>query len=166
MALIGDRYEVVTDVSYFMNATATRGGCASLYTAGSGAALDQSAAEVRYIATPSGYAPVGILLNDVVNLDLTRQHLNQHKNEVQQGQKVTLLTEGWCVTDMVYTGITPAAHDACYVGLSGYLTTAAVANDQSNANTDVPIGRFMSTKDEDGFVKVYVKLPAGGKPTA
>ncbi len=166
MALKGDRYELDTDVSYFMNATATRGGVASLYTAGSGAALDQAAAEVRYIATPSGYRPMGILLNDVVNKDLTQTHLNQHKNEVQQGQKVTLLRRGWCVTNMIYPGVTPAAQDNCYVGLSGYLTNALVANDQSAAQTDVPIGEFMSTKDEDGYCKVQVNLPVTAKPAA
>jgi hypothetical protein len=163
MALLGDRYEVIQSIDFFMDATAERGGCATQLTAGSGVSLDQAAHAVSYAAAPSGYTPVGILLNDVVNLDLTRQHINFHKNEVQQGGKVTILQEGWVVTNMVYPGVTPAAQDLCYVSLSGYLNTTA-ESDQSAANSSQPIGRFMSTKDEDGFVKVYVKLPTVGVP--
>ncbi len=53
-----------------MNEVATRGGIASLSTGGSGAAMDQGAALVTYAATASGKVPMGILLNDMVDLDL------------------------------------------------------------------------------------------------
>jgi hypothetical protein len=158
MALKGDRYEVIQEIAFFMNATAERGGCVSQYTAGSGVSLDQAAHEVRYVASPSGYTPMGILLNDVVNLDLTRQHINFHKNETQQGGKVTVLREGWVTTNMIYPGVTPAAQDLCYVSLSGYLNTSAESDD-SAAKASSAIGRFETTKDEDGYCKVYVKLP-------
>ncbi|SVD63282.1 uncharacterized protein METZ01_LOCUS416136, partial [marine metagenome] len=68
MALKGDRYELETDISWFMNETNERGGIATISTAGSGAALDQSAALVVYAAEASGAVPVGILLNDMVNI--------------------------------------------------------------------------------------------------
>jgi len=97
MALKTDRSTLQTDISFFMNAAATRGGIASLSTGGSGAAMDQGAALVTYAANPSGKIPVGLLLNDMVNIDLTRQHLNQHKDEVQKGGKVTLLQKGTVV---------------------------------------------------------------------
>ena len=83
MALKGDRYELETTIDFFMNEVAERGGVATLSTAGSGAALDQSAALVSYATNQSGIAPIGILLNDMVNIDQTRQHINFHKNEVQ-----------------------------------------------------------------------------------
>ena len=70
MALKSDRNELQTDISFFMNETATRGGVVSISTGGSGAAMDQGAALVTLTAA-SGKAPIGILLNDVVNLDLT-----------------------------------------------------------------------------------------------
>lgn len=91
MALKSDRSVLDTDISFFMNEAATRGGVASVSTGGSGAAMDQGEALVTYAALPSGAVPVGLLLNDMVNIDLTRQHLNQHKDEVQKGGKVTLL---------------------------------------------------------------------------
>ena len=77
MALKADRHELQTDISFFMNEVATRGGIAILSTGGSGAAMDQSNALVTYSASPttaalaiSGIVPVGLLLNDMVNLDL------------------------------------------------------------------------------------------------
>ena len=51
MALKGDRVELETTVHYFMDEVATRGGVATLSTAASGAALDNSAHLVTYQAT-------------------------------------------------------------------------------------------------------------------
>ena len=100
MALKADRYELQTDISFFYNAgTVTRGGVVVHGTAGSGAAMDQGVNLVEYkAAIAEGSVPVGILLNDVVNKDLTRTHLNQHKDEVQKGGKVTILRKGYVVT--------------------------------------------------------------------
>lgn len=156
MALKGDRVEITTDISFNMNEVAERGGVVCMSTAGSGAALDQAAALVSYVASPSGKYPVGLLLNDMVNIDQTRQHLNYHKNEVQKGGKVTLLREGWVTTNRIYPGVTPTAGAVAYVSHSGYLSTAGIT-DESTANAKV--GRFDSTKDEDGYAKVYIKLP-------
>ena len=158
MALKADRHELETDISFFYNAgTATRGGIVVLDTVGSGAAMDHAAAKVKYqTATYGNYAeavPVGLLLNDVVNLDLTRQHINWHKDEVQQGGKVTLLKKGWVVTNNI-TG-TPTAGAAAYVASNGNLTTARTL-DASMA----PVGRFLSLKDEDGYAKVEINLPS------
>ncbi len=148
MALKSDRLELQTDISFFYNAgTATRG-CVVAHggTSGSGAAMDQGAA----LAVQSTSAvPLGILLNDVVNKDLTRTHLNQHKDEVQKGGKVTILRKGYVVTNAI-TG-TPTAGGAAY------------ASPQNAGNVDTSgtyqIGRFLSVKDEDGYVKVEVNLP-------
>ena len=46
-------------------------------------------------------------MNDVVNKDLTRTHLNQYKDEVQKGGKVTVMTRGWVVTSNVTGSPTP-----------------------------------------------------------
>lgn len=155
MALKPDRIELQTDVSFFMNTTATRGGVASVSTGGSGVAMDDSSAVVSYAATTSGSKPVGVLLNDVVNLDLTRQHINWHKDEVQVGGKVTLLQVGQITTDLV-TG-TPSAGAAAYVGVSGYLSATA-PSDAGTEDEAYRIGRFLSSKDSDGFAKVAVNI--------
>lgn len=155
MALKADRYEESTDISFFYNeGTATRGGAVVVDAAlASGAAMDQGGNKVKY---GTAGVPVGILLNDVVNKDLTRTHLNQYKDEVQKGGKVTVLTRGWVVTNMIETSIDPVAGDIAYVSASeaGDLTNVAPGGSGSLA-----VGRFMSQKDADGYAKVYVNLP-------
>ena len=132
MALKSDRSVLDTDISFFMNEAATRGGIASVSTGGSGAAMDQGEALVTYAAVPSGKVPVGLLLNDMVNIDLTRQHLNQHKDEVQKGGKVTLLRKGYVVTDNIQGS--PSAGDPAYVAHSGNLAASDLSNDDSDAD--------------------------------
>lgn len=141
----------IDDISYFMNEVAVRGGIVSLNTAGSGVSLDQAVNLVTYAADSSGQTPLGVLMGDMVNIDQTRQHLNFHKNEVQQGGKVTVGRKGWVVTDQV-TG-TPTAGGSAFLAPSGRLTTA----DTSDSNPLV--GQFLTTLDELGFVKVYIDLP-------
>ena len=158
MALKADRNELDVDISYFYNAgTAERGGVVSIASVGSGAAMDQAGAKVAYTAAANDVIPVGVLLNDVVNLDLTRQHINWHKDEVQKGGKVAILKKGYVVTNMI-TG-TPTA------GVLAYLDDATAGNLTIKANVDsteyIHVGRFMSTKDEDGYAKVEINLPAG-----
>ena len=133
MALKSDRYELQTDISFFYNAgTATRGGV------------------VVHGAT-AGKRAVGILLNDVVDKDLTRTHLNQHKDEVQKGGKVTILRKGYVVTNNVDG--TPVAGSGAYVSetVAGNLT---MATDEGEL-----VGRFLSDADADGYAKVEVNLP-------
>jgi hypothetical protein len=161
MALKLDRYEESTDISFFYNeGTATRGGVVVLDAAAvagaSGAALDQGENLVKYAAATATSVPVGILLNDVVNKDLTRTHLNQYKDEVQKGGKVTVLTRGWVVTSNI-TG-TPSAGDVAYLDET---TAGNVGNasDLSYASGVMAVGRFMSAKDADGYAKLYVNLP-------
>jgi len=163
MALKADRYEESTDISFFYNeGTATRGGVVVLDAANnnpSGAAMDQGANLVKYAAAAVTDVPVGILLNDVVNKDLTRTHLNQYKDEVQKGGKVTVLTRGWVVTSNVDG--TPAAGNVAYASnsVAGNISTSAA---DAEGSGNLAIGRFMSQKDADGYAKVYVNLPNHG----
>jgi hypothetical protein len=150
MALKPDRIEAHTDISFFMNTVAERGGVASIVTGGAGVAMDDANAVVGYAAVASGAVPVGILLNDVVNIDLTRQHINWYKDEMQLGGKVTLLRQGQVTTNMIVSGNTPAAGNGCYVGANGLLSTTS-----TNA---VKVGTFLGSKDADGYVKVDVNI--------
>jgi hypothetical protein len=158
MALKPDRYEFQTDISFFMNEVAERGGVASLSTGGSGAAMDQGAALVSYSATGSGKTPIGLLLNDMVNIELTRQHLNQYRNEVQKGSKVTLLRKGYVVTNKIQ-GAAPVAGDNVFVAHSGNLSkTDLVGN-----GTQPVIGSWLSGPDQDGYAKCEINLPVTRK---
>jgi hypothetical protein len=157
MALKGDRHELDTDISFFMNETGNRGVVVSLSTGGSGAAMDSSVALCTIAAEASGAEPLGILLNDVVNIDLTRQHLNWHKDEVQKGGKVTILRKGFVVTDQI-SG-TPAAGDVAFCADNGKIGDSA-------DGTSVAIGQFLSSKDADGYAKVSINIPMGNTATA
>lgn len=150
MALKSDRVELLTDISFFMNSVAERGGVVSAVgNGGAGAAMDDADAVVEYAADPSGALPIGILVNDVVNLDLTRQHINWHKDEVQLGGKVTVLRQGQVLTNLVDG--TPAAGADAYVAASGYIST-------TQASGAVKIGQFLGATDSDGYAKVSVNL--------
>ena len=97
----------------------------------------------------------------MVNLDQTRQHINFNKNEMQKGGKVTLLRKGWVVTNMIDPGTTPTAGQTAFVGPSGYISNTQ-KNPQINRkvlNGGLIVGEFASTKDEDGYAKIYVNLP-------
>jgi hypothetical protein len=154
MALKPHRSHGASDISFFMDAVQERGGIVVVKTLGSGNALDQGDAVVEYVTNPSGKMPVGVLMCDVVNLDLTRQKLNPHKREVQVNTKVTIWEKGEVETNYLVPGITISAGDRAYTGVSGYFTNV----DGGAAATPI-VGYFKSKKDEDGYVKVSVNLP-------
>ena len=110
--------------------------------------MDDGNAVVSYAVSSSGGVPAGILLNDVVNYDLTKQHINWMKDEMQVGGKVTLLKIGQVTTDKVEG--TPVVGNSAYVGPNGLVSTTST--------NSVKIGTFLSGKDSDGFVKLSVNL--------
>lgn len=160
MALKPDRVEHLTDLSFFMNETGNRGGIVTfrVSAAASGAAMDDANAKVGY---PTGTSaaefgagvqkPAGLLLNDVVNLDLTRQHINYHKDEVQKGSKVLLLQRGTVVTDQI-SGTPTAAN----IGATLYFDQDGKLG--VGANASAPVGRLLSIKDADGYAKVSIDI--------
>lgn len=158
MALKGDRRVLDEDLDRFSNAVQNRGGVASVVTVGSGAAMDDANSVVDYVANPSGISPVGIYLQDVVNKDLTQTPQNHYKQERQVGGKIQILTKGTVVTDTIYPGQTIAAGDIAYVVHSGYLSnTDSIVTDDGTSNRKV--GKFESSKDENGFAKVSINIP-------
>ena len=156
MALRPERDEHLTDLSFFMNVTAERGGIVVLSTAGSGSAMDDSSAVVKlptvYNADVESGKPIGLLLNDVVDLDLTRQHINYFKDEMQKGCKVLLLRRGTVTTDQI-SG-TPAGGDPAHFAVGGVLCSV----DAAYIVTGVQVGQFLSTKDADGYAKVAIDI--------
>ena len=155
MALKADRNELDVDISFFMNETAEKGQIVSISTAGSGAAMDQAGALATVAAATGSVIPIGVLLNDVVDIDLTRQHINWHKDEVQKGGKVAILKKGYVVTDQIEG--TPTAGALAFMddADTGKFAVAASIDDTEYT----AVGRFMSVKDEDGYCKVEVNLP-------
>lgn len=155
MALQRDRkIQSYKDASYFWDSnSAERGGIAVQSTThGSGDALDQSSHVATYAANPSGLFPLGVLMWDVVNVDLTKYKLNQHKCELNINQKAPIADVGWVLTDMTEGAITVGP---AYLGHSGRIRSTI--NDNI-ANSPL-VGRVEATADEDGYVKLYFNLP-------
>jgi hypothetical protein len=140
-------------VDFFMNQTAERGAIVALSTGGSGVAMESASNAAVYRSSASGAVPLGVLINDVVNYDLTRQDYNPYKNEVQLGSKVHISADCTVVTNMITSGVSPAAGDAAYLAADGRVT-----NVNTGAIASPLVGRFLSSKDEDGYAKVRVNL--------
>lgn len=149
MALKPDRIELNdgSRIKYFMNVVAERGIIVDLDSPG-GEGMDDPGAVVIVPPDPSGN-PAGVLMNDVVNLNLTRQHINQHQDEVQVGNKVDLLVRGVIRTNMVLSGDDPVAGDPAHYTTLGEFTLDT---------TSVQIGRFVSSEDAEGYVEVEINI--------
>lgn len=152
MALKAGRNQQDFVYGFFSATVMERGGVVSVVTAGSGESLDDSTAVAGYAADPSGGTPLGFLMGDTANDDLTRVHENWYKQVTQVGVPVTICNRGWVVTDMVHPDVTVSAPETAYVGVSGLLTNV-------NNGGNVAVGKFLSNADEDGYVKVSINLP-------
>ena len=155
MALKPDRVEHLTDIGFYKSDTVVeRGAIVAHSTGGSGAAMDDALAQVADVSALTD-EPAGLLLNDVVNIDLTRQQYNAHKDEMQLGGKCTLLRRGTIVTDQI-SG-TPVIGEKVYFALDGSLVTSSQAAAMI-AVTGSPVGRFLSVADADGFAKAEINI--------
>lgn len=173
MALKPDRNIIDEDISFFSATSwpygSARGGIVvptgNSVTAPSGAAMDQSQNQVWYALIPiasSGSRPLGVLAQDVVNIDLTRQTLNPYKSEAQVGDKVTVVRKGYVTTNMIYPTGTIRVGATAYLSVSGYISpnSGCVPGVWGGANTSLSpeVGKFLSLPDEDGYAKVYIDL--------
>ena len=156
MSLKGDRnYNDNVDISFFKSDGVDTRGLIQIHdttASGSGAAMDDAN---QLVMTPtgviSGTYPAGMLLNDVVSYDLTRQHLNQHKDETQLGGKVTLLRRGTVVTNNIEASTAPGPGNPAYVNTTGDLTPTSGTN-------YIKAGTFLSKLDADGYAKVEINI--------
>jgi hypothetical protein len=160
MALKGDRYELQGDIHEFGNSLMTRGGVACYQTLGSGGSLDQSVSLIYYPNSSSGATPKGILMQDMVSYDLTRQHLNWYRDEVQIGGKLLVLVKGYVNTNSIIPGAAPIiVGDRAVLNSSGQISNISQASEYAgswNKQLNPPVGRFLSTLDEDGYATVSV----------
>lgn len=152
MALKGDRHIITTDITFTLSDVASKGQFVCYKTAGSGASMGLTRGAAQVAANPSGLVPLGLLLNDFVNIDETVRHRNYQKDEHVIGDPATVLRKGWVVTDKVIGSPT--------VGQKAYLTSSGnvMATNQGLAATPL-VGEFMSIKDESGFIRLMVELP-------
>lgn len=152
MALKGDRIELDDNLQFSMNHVAERGGIVSIFTVGSGIARDSASMVCHYATNPSGAKPLGVLVQDVVNLDLTRQHINHYRNEVQVGSKVHICRKGTFTTNVITSGAIVTPGLTAWLGAQGQFAVNGSLGGEK-------VGFFDSTKDEDGFAQVTINLP-------
>lgn len=90
--------------------------------------------------------PVGILMEDVVHLD-PASFLNFAGDQVAVGGKVTVVQDGWLTVGSFNKPV--VAGDQIYYDNAGRFTTQP---------TGRPIGRAISSSDDDGYAKIKVTL--------
>lgn len=150
MSLKADRNLTEWVFGYKATAAATKGGLVSATTPSSGVGLD-GVGVAGYQANPSGAHVLGVLLDDVEDLG-ARLPRNHYKETVNVSGQVSIGSKGWVITDNIYPGVTPTAGQTAYLGQSGYFTNLQA--------TGAPkVGRFETSKNEDGFAKVSVNIP-------
>lgn len=138
-----------SEVSYYMGEVAAQGILVAYPTgAVQPPGLDDDA-NYAIVPTAATQKPVGILLDTVVNKDLTETELNRSKRERQINNKVEIVREGWFVTDRLASGITPSAGDTLYFTTGGLFTTAT--------GSEV-VGSFESEKNTDGYARIRLKI--------
>lgn len=130
----------------------------------SGASMDGGENIAGTVASPSGHSVLGCLFSEVVNKDLTQTHLDENRDEVNIGQKVSVITKGWVLTDKIQPGTSPSGGQVAYLGGTGYVTPTQPyvptgVYDGGAALRNVVVGKFKSGKDADGYAKVEFNLP-------
>jgi hypothetical protein len=142
------------DLSRYMKTAGERGGVVCLANTGNFTPdMDHQDNVVSYAADPSGKEPAGLLLHTLKDYDVTEVGQNyQNMNVLPLNSKVTLMRKGTCSTDRIdpsrLSSIVPGP---MYLTGTGYLTDEVSAMNPQ-------VGRFMSSADSDGFVKVSVHL--------
>lgn len=157
MALKPDRFILATDITKTCESVTERGVVLvhKPNFGGSGVALGDRAGKADLVTNPSGYKVAGLLLNDVIDIDVTRYRLCAHKDEKLVGERCTLLRKGRVVTNKV-TG-TPSEGATAYLTANGVLTPTLSATGGLVATPKV--GAFAGAKDEDGYAAVDIDLP-------
>ena len=98
--------------------------------------------------------PVGLLLDDVENLDYTTRPMIFQRNVVPRGSEVSVLTKGRVKTNMIHYQAAPSGGRSAYLAVSGLVHTTA--------GSGIKVGFFESTKDADGYADLYVDVQGVG----
>ncbi len=154
MGLRPDRQIDDSELGFFLNEVASVGVIACISTATSGASLDGTTSLATIPASSSGAVPLGVLLTETVDIDLTRLPVNWHKSQAVKGDKVSICRKGWVVTDALTGTITVGP--AVLASSGTVMSRGAIGSWNQVANPLV--GKFVTTKDENGFARLIVDL--------
>ena len=113
---------------------------------GSGASVGDTSGTVGVIAAASSNNKfAGVTEHPHVTLDTTKYDLNRLKHEQLVNRPVTLMTQGFVVTNQI-SG-TPAIGNDVFLAANGTVSPVQVVGSQK-------VGKFESKLDEGGYAKV------------
>lgn len=153
MALKPDNDILAYESRYYMNETASPGVivCVGSTTA-SGSQMDHTNHVATVKANSDGASPIGMLIDEVVDVDQTRTPANWHKRQTVKGNKVSIVTKGWLTTDKT---VAATAGKRAVLASSGFITNETVSG---SVVIQPIVGRFRTSRDEAGFASVFIDL--------
>lgn len=155
-----DRVANIESNDYFITTTGDAGRVAfqGTGTQAVGNGLDSTNNKIEYVNSIaiSGRKAVGIVMNPVVNIDLSRQQLNPYNEEKQVNSKVLVYAVGEVMTNCWGSGQLATSVQVpatVYAGPSGLLYT-----DNFSGSGWPTVGKALTGKDADGYAKVRVDV--------
>ncbi|TFH25873.1 hypothetical protein E4G67_00265 [Candidatus Bathyarchaeota archaeon] len=151
MALAPSRQDHHQLVRYALNQVAERGVICTMLPG------TTAAGEVTVSVAPTGVGlrAVGMLLDDVEDLNYDRHGEYRQRNVVDVGSVVGLSNEGDFETDQL-TGPTPVQGQAAFLGANGSLTTVQASDGLGNVAP--ALGYFLGAPNANGFAPVHIDL--------
>jgi hypothetical protein len=143
MGLKGEREVLATNI--YFTATASKDMERGIVLVANGTAADIGVLPQH----PLTHKPIGLLMDDVENLDFTTRPQIFVRNVVPQGSEITLLTKGRVKTDMI-SASTVAAGEKAYLDTLGKVTNVV--------GSGLEVGHFESEKDADGYARLWVDI--------
>lgn len=146
MGLGPNRQVFQTNIDYAVNEAAERGGILVAST---------TAGQATYTTNPTGSAvyPIGVLLDDVEDLNFDRHPEYLQREVVDIGSVVGIANKGEFQTNLVVG--TPTQGQPAYLHPTGYVGATQLTD---GLNPAPQVGVFRSGPDANGFVKILVDL--------
>ena len=145
MALGPNRQIFQTTIRYAVNGVAERGGVL---------AYSSTAGEAEYNVAASGAVAIGILLDDVEDLNFDRHPEYLQRNVVDIGSVVGIANKAVIESDQIVG--TPAQGNAAFLGVNGTISTTQLNDGVGNVAPQV--GTFRTGLDANGFATVLIDL--------
>ena len=151
MALAPRRQQIWTEVHFALNEAAARGKIVCIDGG------TTAAGEVTGLATPTGLNvhAVGILLDDVENMNYDRHGEFLQRNVSDIGSVVGIGAKGDYETDQIAG--TPVAGAPAYLGVSGLISADLLLDGDTGKNSP-QVGVFRSILNANGFALVHIDL--------
>lgn len=150
MALKGDREILQTSIRWRIKTAVDAERGLIMVMTSTDAVCDVGPSTLAGKITTGLARPVGLLLDDVENLDYTTRPQIWVRNVVPRGSEVSLLTKGRVKTNKIHFSAAPSGGRTAYLAVSGLVSTAI--------GSGVRVGWFESTKDSDGYADLWVDI--------